>query len=233
MFVCIRKRHVLFAILLLLVITGGLLLANFASKTEYVFTVPNSTHTVVIDAGHGGIDGGCVGKTTGVYESNLNLTFARKLAKQLNNFGISVVMTRSDEKGLYDSNATNLKRSEMQKREQIILDSNADLVISIHMNSYPLQSCRGAQTFYKKGNEIGKQLADDIQNELNSQIDYAKKTSKVGDYYVLNCNELPSVLVECGFLSNPQEEKLLINDNYQEKFCYALCCGILKFLDEE
>ena len=234
MFVCIKKRHIVFAVGLILVICFSVIVSSFAkSRTEYVFVVPSSKYTVVIDAGHGGIDGGCEGKTTGIYESELNLVYTKILAKMLNNYGISVVMTRSDEKGLYNSDATNLKRSEMKKRQEIIENTKPDLVVSIHMNSYPLKTCRGAQTFYKKGNEIGKKLASDVQSELASQIDYSKKSAKVGDYYILNCNDLPSVLVECGFLSNPQEELLLQDKTYQEKLCYALTCGIIRFLNEK
>lgn len=234
MFVCIKKRHIVFAALLILVTGLCVIVSSFAqSRTEYVFVVPSSKYTVVIDAGHGGIDGGCEGKQTGVYESELNLVYAKKLATMLNQYDISVVLTRGDEKGLYDSDATNLKRSEMKKRQEIIENAEPDMVISIHMNSYPLASCRGAQVFYKKGNEIGEKLANDMQKELASQIDYSKKSAKVGDYYILNCNDLPSVLVECGFLSNPQEERLLQDKNYQDKFCYALCCGIIRFLNEK
>ena len=232
MFVCVKKKQVALVGLLVVIILASVILMNFSSKTEYVYTIPKSKYTVVIDAGHGGIDGGSVGKNTGVFESDLNLAFSKNLAHQLNNFGISVVMTRMDEGGLYDKSATNLKRSEMKKRQSIIETSNADMVISIHMNSFPLQSPRGAQAFYKANDEMSFILAQDVQQELSNQIDYAKENAKVGDYYILNCTATPSVLVECGFLSNPQEEVLLQNKDYQEKFCYALCCGIIKYLNE-
>ena len=231
MFVCVKKRQILFVAILLLIILASAILMNFSSKTEYVYTIPKSKYTIVVDAGHGGIDGGSVGKNTGVFESELNLMFAKNLAKQLNNFGISVVMTRSDDNGLYDKGATNLKRSEMKKRQETIENSNANLVISIHMNSFPLSSPRGAQVFYKTNDEQGLILASVVQEELASQIEYAKQNAKEGDYYILNCSSIPSVLVECGFLSNPQEEVLLQDKNYQEKFCYALCCGIIKYLN--
>ena len=231
MFVVIKKKHiVIVSVIILVAIISGAVFSAVA-KTEYVYTVPNSTYTVVIDAGHGGIDGGCVGDTTGVYESELNLQYARALAGTLNRMGISVVMTRTSSDGLYDSSASNLKRSEMLYRKTVIENASPNLVVSIHMNSFPIHSPRGAQVFYKKGSEQGERLATSLQTTLNKDIPYAKKTAKVGDYYVLNCTDTPSALVECGFLSNPEEERLLQDKSYIEKFCYTLCCGIVDYLN--
>lgn len=233
MFVVLRRKHIILLSILLAVIAVGAIVMPYALKTEYVYIVPKSRYTVVVDAGHGGIDGGCVGKSTGVYESDLNLKYSRELAKQLNSLGISVVMTRNSGDGLYDSGASNLKRSEMKRREEIIRSSSCNLVVSIHMNSFPIRSARGAQVFYKKNNEEGEVLASSIQENLKDNIPYAKKTSKVGDYYILNCTDLPSALVECGFLSNAEEELLLQDASYLENFCRVLAGGIVKFLDEK
>ena len=233
MFVIIKKRHIiLVAIVILCAIVGGAILSAVA-KTEYVYTVPNSTYTVVVDAGHGGIDGGCVGDTTNVYESELNLTYAKAVAGTLNRMGISVVMTRTSSDGLYDPSATNLKRSEMLYRKTVIENALPNLVLSLHMNSFPIHSPRGAQVFYKKNSEQGEKLATSLQNALHKDIPYAKLNAKVGDYYVLNCTDVPSALVECGFLSNPEEEKLLQDKSYIEKFCYTLCCGIVDYLNSK
>ena len=194
-------------------------------------TRPMQNIAVVIDAGHGGIDGGSVGKITGVYESELNLKFAKNLQRQLEEMDISCYLTRQDSNGLYDSGAKNLKRSDMKKRKEIIENVTPKIVVSFHMNSFPLSSSRGAQTFYKKGNEQGLQLANSIQNQLSKNLENTKVGGKVGDFYMVNCTEIPSVLIECGFLSNAEDEKLLISDKYQDKFCYLVLCGIVDYLN--
>lgn len=220
------------SILLCAIFVLGVSLSLFKKQTELVFVVPNSTKTVVIDAGHGGIDGGCVGKRTKVKESDLNLQIAISLAEVLNKMDISCVLTRTNKNGLYDDSAKNLKKSDMLKRKEVIDVVNPDVVISIHMNSFPLSSANGAQAFYKKGSEVGKILADDVQKELHDTLDNAKQTAKVGDYYMVNCTDLPAVLVECGYLSNPSEEDLLQDKNYQTRLCMAIARGIVRFLDE-
>ena len=191
--------------------------------------MPKAEHVIVIDAGHGGIDGGAVGKQTGVDESSLNLEYAMTLKKLCSDFGFEVVLTRSDMNGLYDISAGNKKRSEMEKRRQIIANSNADLVVSIHMNSFPLSEARGAQVYYAQGSQQGLSLAQSVQDSLNANIEYAKKVSKAGDFFVLNCTDKPSILVECGFLSNPEEERLLTSEGYRKDFCYNILSGIINY----
>ena len=221
------------AIIIFLIIISSLAIVLGISINKNIQTfMPVNNVSVVIDAGHGGIDGGCKGKVTGVCESELNLIDAKNLANQLNAMGIVCSLTRTDNNGLYDKNATNLKKSDMQKRKEIIEKINPTLVLSIHMNSFPLASASGAQVFYKKDSQSGKTLADSIQLQLNKSIKGAKKSSKVGDYYMVNCTNLPAVLIECGYLSNIEEEKLLQNKDYQNKFCYCLCCGIIDFLNK-
>lgn len=232
MIVVLKKKHFFISAIIFLLVFVIVFFAFFNFRTEYVFSVPNSKHTVVVDAGYGGIDGGCVGSKTGVYESDLNLEYSYNLAQQLQNMGISVVLTRTDNNGLYETGVRNLKKSDMKKRKEIIEKSSPDLVISIHMNSFPLQTCCGAQTFYKKGNEQGLELANCVGKQMYNMIENAKKTTKEGDYYIVTCTDIPSVLVECGFLSNPQEEMLLQNKSYQDKICYSIVCGIVEYLNE-
>lgn len=231
MVIILKKRYLLLVVVFLAVIIFALFFQKNI-KSNYVYLVPSSKYLVVVDAGHGGIDGGCVGKDTGVYESNLNLKYAYNLATQLSNMNISVILTRTDENGLYDSGVPNLKKSDMLKRKNIIESNAPDLVISIHMNSFPLRSCNGAQAFYKKGSQSGKILAQDIQGQLYDLLDNARTQANVGDYYIVNCTDIPSVLVECGYLSNPNEERLLQQEDYQNKVCYAISCGVIKFLNE-
>ena len=190
---------------------------------------PKALYTIVIDAGHGGKDGGAVGKETGVTESYLNLQYSLALKNLCEQYGFKVVLTRSDMNGLYSPFASNKKRSEMEKRRQIIEGTNPDIVVSIHMNSYQSSQTRGARVFYAHGSESGQVLADKVQLVLNKNVEYAKKTAKTGDYYILNCTENPSILIECGFLSNPEEEALLQDKEYMQNFCYNVLCGILLY----
>ncbi len=224
-FFVLKKRYIILAACFLIAIVGG---AIYFSAILPTFR-PNTQKVIVIDAGHGGKDGGAVGKVSGVSESELNLSFAKKLKKLCQSFGFDVVLTRSDMEGLYSPTAENKKKSEMEKRRKIIEKSGADLVVSIHMNSFPSSQACGAQVYYADGSVSGQALADSVQTSLFKGIENSKKTAKVGDFYVLNCTDKPSILVECGFLSNPNEETLLQDESYQEKFCYILFCGILQF----
>ena len=224
-FAVIKKTHIFFCLAFLL---------GVASVVVYFAAVrpafqPKRTYTIVIDAGHGGKDGGAVGSVTGVTESFLNLEYANTLRILCKEYGFKVVMTRSDMSGLYSESAANKKKSEMEKRRKIIKKSNADLVVSIHMNSFPTSSARGAQVFYAQGNIAGQALAESVSAMLNQNIEYAKKTPKVGDYFVLNCTQKPAILVECGFLSNGEEELLLQDKNFENALCYQILCGILQF----
>lgn len=226
MFFAFHKKSLYFLIIFALFLASVCIYS--AAKTEFV-SVPRRDVTVVVDAGHGGVDGGSVGKFTGVIESNLNLIYAKNLREKLTAYGFRVVMTRSDGNGLYDPLAKNLKKSDMKKRKEIIESSNADLVLSVHMNSYPRESSHGSQVFFAKGNESGEKLACSVQQELKSLLNNTNKTAKVGDFFIVNCTSLPACLIECGFLSNREEESLLQTKDYQDKFCYAVTCGVIAF----
>ena len=155
----------------------------------------------------------------------------KKLEKFLVDAGFFVVLTRSTDAGLYGIATSNLKRKDMEKRREIIRKTSPDLVVSIHMNKYSLASRRGAQVFYKKNDEFGKILAESIQYSFN-QMEQAVRTCNAltGDYYILNCSEYPSVIAECGFLSNIEDECLLITEEYQEDIAYAIYKGIAGYL---
>lgn len=190
--------------------------------------IPKSEYTIVIDAGHGGRDDGCSG-VVGTKESDINLKIAKALKGQLESLGINVVMTRSDGNGLYDANATNFKASDMAKRIEIIENAKADMVISIHCNSYINSSECGAQAFYQEGDEISQAFAEATQSQLMSILDNARSNANKGDYYILKESPCPAILIECGFLSNPKEEKLLNTTDYQNKVSYAIMCGVVKY----
>ena len=191
---------------------------------------PSDRFTVVIDAGHGGIDGGVSGITTGVKESELNLDIARKLKTKFDKSGAKTVMTRKTEAGLYGIYSKGFKRRDMQKRKQITLNAKADVFVSIHLNYYSSPLRRGAQVFYKIDEEKSKSLADIVQAELNGgkegERDY---TALAGDYYVLNEADCAAILCECGFLSNAEDEKLLLTDEYRAEIAEKIFNGIEKY----
>ncbi len=220
------KKHTMCVLLVGVILICSIVGVCYAVKAT---TSPKALYTIVIDAGHGGHDGGAVGRTTEVTESYLNLQFALKLKSICEEYGFNVVLTRKDMNGLYSAFATNKKRSEMEKRMEIIEDANPDLVVSIHMNSFSNTSARGAQVFYAETHPEYEEFAQKVQDALNAKIDNAKKTAKSSDFYVINTTPIPSILVECGFLSNPEEEALLVSEEYQKDFCYVLFYGILSY----
>ena len=224
-FLTIKKKTIVAVLCVCLILAS--VISVVAIETS---SMPKPEYTIVIDAGHGGRDGGAIG-VSGVTESELNLKYAKELKSLCEDFGIGVVMTRSDMNGLYDESAPNKKKSEMERRKNIINTSNADLMISIHMNSFPLPSSSGAYVFYANGSDEGYSLAKSVQTSLCQSFDNAREYVSVGDYFVLNYSSIPSVLVECGFLSNPQEEANLKSDDYCQKFCYSLLVGILSYFE--
>lgn len=181
---------------------------------------------IVIDAGHGGIDAGVRGVETGAKESDINLAIAKKLKGYFAGAGFKAVLTRNDNGGLYGLSTKGFKMRDMKKRKEIIENNNADMVISVHQNFCPIPSRRGGTVFFDKSSESGKALAENIQKELNELDSSVKKNQALaGDYYMLKCTQNPSVIVECGFLSNPEDEKLLLSDEYRERLAYAIFKG--------
>ena len=230
MFVIKMRKFFIILVLILTILTGTICFTAI-NRTSSQATVKK--YKIVLDAGHGGIDGGVVGKTTGVKESELNLSIVKKLEDYCVNAGFSVVLTRKTQAGLYGLATSNLKRKDMQARKEIILKERPDLVVSVHLNKFSLSSRRGAQVFYREDNEQSKILAQSIQNSFNNMEEAPRQSSPLkGDYYLLNCSNYPSVIAECGFLSNPEDEKLLVTDDYQGKVAYAIFKGIVEYLSQ-
>lgn len=194
-------------------------------------TVDTQNITVVLDAGHGGIDGGVTGVKTGVKESEINLAIVKKLQTQLEQAGINVVLTRKTDAGLYGLAVKGFKKRDMQKRKEIIQNAAPTVMVSVHQNAYPRSSRRGAQLFYRKDSANGALLASNIQNELNAMPECVKQSTPLaGDYYMLNCTDYTSVICECGFLSNAEDEALLLTDEYREKVAFAIYKGVISYL---
>ena len=193
-----------------------------------------ATKVVVLDSGHGGDDPGKIG-ANGVKEKDINLAIARLLKKKLEKQGILVVMTREGEDDLSDPGAVNAKVQDLQRRVQLIHEKKPDCVISIHQNSYTTEDIKGAQVFYYGQSENGKRLADVLQEHLISEVDPQNtRVAKANEsYYLLKKTPTPTVIVECGFLSNQSEADLLLTEDYQSKLAHAIYLGILSYLEEE
>ena len=188
---------------------------------------------VVIDAGHGGADPGKVG-INGSLEKDINLEIAKKLKKFLEAEDVEVIMTRTDGNGLYDENASNKKVQDMKRRIAIIEEAQPEIVVSVHQNSYHEEYVHGAQVFYYTGSGTGKKLAELIQDCFVAGVDSEnKREAKANDsYYLLKKTSRPIVIVECGFLSNREEEEKLNTEIYQEKAAWAIHMGVMRYLNE-
>ncbi|MCD8076628.1 MAG: N-acetylmuramoyl-L-alanine amidase [Lachnospiraceae bacterium] len=170
---------------------------------------------------------------SGVSEKVLNLVYAQKLAALLEAEGYGVVMTRTTEEGLYDADASNKKAQDMQRRVAIIEEEAPVLTVSIHQNSYPEDSSvRGPQVFYYEQSVEGEKLATAIQDRLNEELEIERPRIQKGNttYYILKRSVSTTVIVECGFLTNPAEEVLLQEETYQDRVAQAICDGILDYL---
>lgn len=225
MFVC--RRGTLFALALSLVL---LLSCSFALSAASAAAVPANAPCIVLDAGHGGVDPGVVGRTTGEKESDVNLKIVQKLQKLFSDAGFRVVLTRKNAGGLYGLPTKGYKRRDMEERRRIIREAEPDFVLSVHQNTFPADtSRRGGQVFFREGSAAGEALAVSIQARLNSLGGRSVSALK-GDFFLLECADCPSALVECGFLSNAEEERLLLTDEYQGKIARAVFEGVLSFL---
>lgn len=187
---------------------------------------------IVVDAGHGGDDPGKIG-INDAKEKDINLKIANYLKKLLEADDIKVVMTRTDEKGLYSQGANNKKVEDMRKRCEIIEEAKPVFTVSIHQNSYPEEYVKGAQVFYYGESAEGKKLADTLQASLITGLDPTNhRQAKANEsYYLLKKTSTPTVIVECGFLSNSQEASLLVTEEYQKKVAQAVHSGIMEYLN--
>lgn len=191
------------------------------------------TKVIIVDAGHGGMDGGAIGRN-GTVEKEINLEIAKKLKAYIEQHGDVCIMIREIDEGLYSQdNKTHRKAEDFKNRKEIIKESNADMLISIHLNSYPEAKYYGAQVFFQREDKISETFARITQEELvkvlNRNNKRVEKSSET--YYIIKDNGIPSILVECGFLSNPEEEMLLRDSSYQNKIAWAIYKGMIRFLE--
>lgn len=218
------------------VIVGLVLLAAVIETGRSVYTWSQQAaklprYTIVIDPGHGGNDPGKIG-INDVPEKDVNLAISLELKEILEQNDCRVVMTRQKDEALYQAGDTNKKVADLRARCQMINDSGADAVISIHQNSFTAESSRGAQVFYRASSQEGKKLADILQTQLVSGLDpdnrrVAKANS---DYFMLKNTTATMVIVECGFLSNSKEAELLTQASYQRRVAWAVALGVLQYV---
>ena len=182
--------------------------------------------TIVLDAGHGGKDGGA--NQGDIEEDEINLAITKNLKIFLEDSGANIVMTREEDIDLASEGADNRKREDMKARVSYINDEKADVFISIHLNSFLNTTVQGSQVFYKKGDEQAKQFAQMIHEQMRS-VTNTKMTIKEGDYYILNESKKLGVLIECGFLSNVEERNKLTQEEYQNELEKSIGLGIIQY----
>jgi len=207
-------------LLILLLMLAGFVALNSNIQKMVISEQVEVKKSIVLDAGHGGKDPGKIG-VNGELEKEINLQIAEKVKKLLEEKGIDVIMTRED-----DVNHGN-KREDMNKRVEMINRSEAVFAVSIHQNSFQDPDISGAQVFYYSGSEEGKHYAEIMQNELLKIDDNNKRQAKSNDnYYLLTKTEIPTIIVECGFLSNGEEARKLAGEEYQDVVSNAIVKGI-------
>ncbi len=207
----------------------------------FAFTVPTVNvsnnyesfyPTVVIDAGHGGEDGGA-STDDNVLEKDINLSIAKKLEKLFTQNGFNTKMTRSSDKATYyNENGDYVKRADLESRVDTFNSSADNVVISIHQNKFEIEKYNGAQIFYSKNNENSEALAQCIKNSIVflTQSENERECKQAGsEILILDKTNVPAVLVECGFLSNKNEAEKLKDEDYQSKLAYCIYLGFLEF----
>lgn len=181
---------------------------------------------------HGGVDPGKIGVDDSL-EKDINLEIAERLKTILEQQDIQVVMTREEDKGLYEETASNKKAQDLKKRCSLINEGQADCAVSIHQNSYHEEYVKGAQVFYYGNSGDAERLAELIQTRLKEGVDPENnRQAKANEsYYLLKKTSIPVVIVECGFLSNWEEAKLLQEEEYQNRIAWAVAMGTIRYLD--
>lgn len=228
MFIILKKSHIFIFVLAVCVV--GLCVGMLTDSTP-ANTTPATSNKVVIDAGHGGMDGGATGNTTGVLEKDINLKVAGYLKEMLEQSGKTVVMTRDTDRSLSTTQSAkirNQKKSDLESRKKTLEEHKDGIFVSIHMNKFEQPQYRGAQVFYAS-NEPSRALAERVQKSLIEGL--ADGNTRVvkpvpPEVYVLKGCTSTAIVAECGFLSNEQEEKLLASEDYQRKVAQCIFNGI-------
>lgn len=228
----ILKKYRLELLMGCLLIAGFLILSKQVAEVSETMSSAESSKTILVDAGHGGADPGMIG-VDGLEEKGINLRIAVKLKDFLEKKGFTVIMTREEDNGLYEEDCKNKKAQDMQRRIAMIKECRPVLCISIHQNSYQDSGVCGPQVFYYADSVQGKTLAEFIQKELNSGLEVKRPRVAKGNktYYLLKRSESVLNIVECGFLTNPEEAELLQKEEYQIKVVESIVRGIEQYME--
>ena len=203
-------------------------------RHQQVLSYSLANRVIVVDAGHGGYDPGAIGPAKHA-EKDITLAISNKLAALLSQSGALVITVRNEDKDLAGDKSGSLlerKRRDLAARVALAENNHADLFISIHTNADVSPRWSGAQTFYSGNSPTAKLVAENVQAEFIRTLGNTKRKAKTGSYYITNKTDMAAVIVEVGFLSNPQEERLLINDEYQDKVAFAIYTGLAKSMLE-
>lgn len=221
-------------------IVSLVLLLTFAALPLYRAQIPQESaqpaaadsqeqqagYTVVLDAGHGGVDGGAVGSKTGVVEAGLNLTMVKLVQEGLEARGVCVLLTRADDDALAKG-----KKADMQARKKVMNQPGVDIVVSIHMNKFTDSAVKGPMAFYMKGSEEGRRLAELVITAVCEAVGSPTRKANPADYFMIRESPLPSILIECGFLSNASDEALLQDPQYQRALAEGVITGVMGYLE--
>ncbi len=231
------KRKIILSAFLAATFLTCVLLINILPDippTQSTATTMQSGRTVIIDAGHGGVDGGAV-SADGIVEKHINLSIAVKLKMLCEIFGYNVIMTREDDISIHDADATTIKAqktSDLHNRLKIANEYPNAILISIHQNKFQSASSKGMQVFYSSNDAGSKLLAEAIQSftkqNLMKDNERVIKPITKSVYLIYNAKQ-PAVLVECGFLSNREEAKLLNDEEYQQKIAFCIFGGLQEY----
>lgn len=190
-------------------------------------------YKIIVDAGHGGFDPGKVG-INGALEKDINLSIAKRLKKLLEKENIEVILTRTEDKGLYDEGSSGKKTQDLERRCALIEKEKPLFTVGIHQNSFTDASVKGPQVFFYHTSNEGRSLAEAIQSQLNADLEVQKprEVKDNGTYYMLKKSPSLTVLVECGFISNQEEADLLAGAEYQKKVAKSICKGIMNYIEK-
>ena len=231
------SKRIIFGIISVTLLIVSIIEIKTASE-QVIKIMPITSKTIIVDAGHGGIDPGAMTDDQSVKEKDVNLKIAKKVKELIEASGAVVILTRNDDTSLYTEEAGKTIRQKynenLKNRKKIIEQSSADMFVSIHLNKFQQSKYYGAQTFYPYGKEDDKKLATYIQNELKRVVDTTnnRQIKPRDDIYLIKDNKIPSTLIECGFLSNDKEAKLLNDEEYQDQIAWAIYVGIQKYFSE-
>lgn len=234
--IVLNRKKITVMVLCVFISVFVFIFATENKNTVPTVSLPVSGKTIVVDAGHGKPDEGAQ-SSNGTTEAETNLKIALKLQNLLEQSGSTVILTRSDENAIYDLDSKTLKQkkiSDIHNRVKIGNESSADIFVSIHLNKIPQQQYDGWQTFYNAESAEGQKLAVSIQKNLNDAIqkENNRVAKTIDNIYIVKHVEIPTTIVECGFLSNPEEEKNLLEDEYQNKLAWGIYNGIIDYFYE-